>query len=159
MTIYDLLTLIPARTISVGFSSFSFVEDQDLKSAQVGYSVDDQGNDLTGTPPERWSKDWVVIGCDGLVGDPIFVNSADPLYPVFNSAHGEGAWDPIPIADNFRSFCLTMRLLLDMSRNRDNPVAYEANPLSETEKQGILTKISLLNPQCELEFWRIWLEQ
>ncbi len=39
-----------------------------------------------------------MIGTDEDLGDPFFVDLAEPELPVLTATHGAGSWDPEPVA-------------------------------------------------------------
>jgi hypothetical protein len=75
----------------------------ELEAGQVGYSVDVEGRSLIGGDG-GWRAEWVVIGIETLLGDPIFVDVTTPQLPVFTAMHGMGKWDPELIADSLEQF-------------------------------------------------------
>ena len=48
----------------------------ELSNAQLGYSINSDGNSLIGEENGDWKENWFVIGklCEDLCGDPIFVD-------------------------------------------------------------------------------------
>jgi hypothetical protein len=63
-----------------------------------------QARIFTGENAGDWKRDWFVIACEDLLGDPIFVDLSEPGLPVFTAAHGEGEWNPVLIASSLRGF-------------------------------------------------------
>src|SRR2546429_46628 len=45
-----------------------------------------------------WHSSWLITGDEGECGDPIFIDTAAPGYPVRTNGTGEGRWDPKPNA-------------------------------------------------------------
>lgn len=87
------------KTISIHlFSSEEFEE------GQLGYSVDEEGNSLTGNNEGDWKETWFVIGYDEDLGDPIFVDIEDKNYPVMTAMHGEGDWEPEVMFSSLNEF-------------------------------------------------------
>jgi hypothetical protein len=70
--------------------SFHIFLPDEIVDAQIGYSIDLNGNPLTGDNEGDWKESWFVIGHDLEVGDPIFVDLSNPNYPVFIAEHGLG---------------------------------------------------------------------
>jgi hypothetical protein len=62
----------------------------ELDQGQIGYSVDDNNNSLITGQEGDWKDEWLVIGVDGLIGDPIFVDTSSKKLQVLTAAHGEG---------------------------------------------------------------------
>ena len=74
----------------VDIEIFSF--DQ-LNKYQLGYSVDAEGNSLITGEEGSWQRNWIVIACDTLCGDPIIVDIKEDGYPVSTLIHGLGSWE------------------------------------------------------------------
>ncbi|MCU5459850.1 hypothetical protein OCA96_09205 [Bacillus cereus] len=72
---------------------------EEIEEGQLGYSVDDEGQSLTGNGDGDWKEGWIVIGIDLYLGDPIFVDSNDENCPVYTAMHGEGDWESECIAE------------------------------------------------------------
>ncbi|MFV5169711.1 hypothetical protein [Bacillus cereus] len=67
---------------------------EEFEEGQLGYSVDEKDNSLTGDSEGDWKETWYVIGYDENLGDPIFVDIEDKNYPIMTAMHGEGDWEP-----------------------------------------------------------------
>jgi hypothetical protein len=52
-----------------------------------------------------------VIGRDTALGDPIFLDTADPDLHILTDMHGQGEWCPDPIATNIEAFFATLEEL------------------------------------------------
>jgi hypothetical protein len=132
--------------VSLGWRTVTLIPAEELSEAQAGYSG------------PGWASSWLVIGYEDQLGDPIFVDRAVDSLPVFTAAHGEGEWDPVPIADSFDSFVAGLREVASVSAGREHPVGLETNPLPDAERQRVLLRIQELNPHADLEFWESWFE-
>ena len=70
------------------------------------------------------------------------------------AVHGEGAWEPYPIAQSLDAFAATLRAIKEISVGREYPVALESNPLSAAEKKRILHLIRRANSDdVDMDFW------
>ena len=141
----EALSRLSSAEVSIGFSSIEISPLQQLDALQEGYSGPD------------WRKGWLVIGHEGLAGDPIFVDLGDKQIPVFTAAHGTGSWSPVCLAESIEGFCAILEKLRRLARNRSNPVDLEANPITEKEMDGFLGDVAKSNPQAEVEVWRSWM--
>jgi hypothetical protein len=81
-------TAVPFDSVSIGYASIHLAPVAELAAAQQGYSVIPEGNEID------WCDEWVVIGREGMCGDPIFIDTDDDDYPVYTAAHGMGEWSP-----------------------------------------------------------------
>jgi hypothetical protein len=92
-----LLSEAPER-LAVGDGVIVLVKPEELGDIQLGYGIDRDGSKLSGDKPGDWRASWIVIGTDEDLGEPFFVDLAEPELPVFTAMHGAGAWDPRPVA-------------------------------------------------------------
>lgn len=85
-------------------TSIHLFSSEEFEEGQLGYSIDDKGNSLTGNNEGDWKETWFVIGYDEDLGDPIFINIEDENYPVMTAMHGEGDWKPEVMFISFNEF-------------------------------------------------------
>ena len=104
-----------------------------------------------------WPTSWITIGEEDELGDPIVCDTGAPPLPVLASVSGEGAWEPLPIADSIDGFLRALDVVEALAQGREHPVALESNPLSEIEERRALGALRLANPLAPMEFWRSWL--
>lgn len=90
---------------------------EEIEEGQLGYSIDEDGNSLTGDNEGDWKENWYVIGYDELVGDPIFIDIKNKKYPVMTAMHGEGDWEPEVIFWSFNKF-------LDLYHKKDGRTVF-----------------------------------
>lgn len=64
----------------------------------MGYARADDGTSFVTGKPGDWQRQWLVIGRDTLLGEPLFVDLSTAELAVFTAAHGQGVWRPDPIA-------------------------------------------------------------
>lgn len=77
---------------------------EEFEEGQLGYSVDEEDNSLTGDSEGDWKETWYVIGYDENLGDPIFVDIEDKNYPVMTAMHGGGDWEPEVMFSSLNEF-------------------------------------------------------
>ncbi|PED69388.1 hypothetical protein CON97_25455 [Bacillus pseudomycoides] len=77
---------------------------EEFEEGQLGYSVDEEDNSLTGDSEGDWKETWYVIGYGENLGDPIFVDIEDKNYPVMTAMHGEGDWEPEVMFSSLNEF-------------------------------------------------------
>jgi hypothetical protein len=145
--------------VSVGYNELTFFTVDELDEGQVGFSVDDNNNSLITGQEGDWKEEWLVIGIDGLIGDPIFVDTSSKQLQVLTAAHGEGEWEPIPIADTLDSFSDIIQKLKKISVNRTSPVDLEKNPISAKEKKQFIAEIKKNNANSDIDYWENFLEE
>ncbi len=74
---------------------FVLFKENEIENAQLGYSVDEQGNSLTENNEGDWQHGWVVIGYEEELGDPLIIDTSQEGYPILTAEHGAGDWEPI----------------------------------------------------------------
>ncbi len=146
-----------ASDISFGYREINFVNPDEINDAQVGYSVDWNGNSLITRQEGDWKENWLVIATDEL-GDPIFVDTNNSPRVVLSAPHGEGFWQPYAIAGTLNSFKKIITLLKEISKNREYPISLEENPLTDKKKKAILSEIKRKAPHTELWYWENFLK-
>lgn len=156
--IIDLINSFSIKEVSLGYRTVTLFLSEDLEEAQLGYSVDIDGQSLAGTDEGDWLSSWLVIGYEDETGDPIFIDTNDERLPVYTAMHGEGEWAPNKIAESINSFISALSYIREISIGRDNPVALENNPISSKKLNQITKLISDENKHIEMDFWESWLE-
>lgn len=149
---------LPMCEVSMGYQTIVFFNEKEIEEGQIGYSRDEKGNDLTGNKEEDWKSNWIVIGYDELLGDPIFIDIKDNDFPVYTAMHGLGYWEPEILASKFSSFVASLEIIIEVSKNRENPVALSNNKLSFFERRNIIKKIKNINPSTQSGFWKSFLK-
>lgn len=144
--------------VSLGSSTVYLFKDEEIATAQIGYSTDEEGNPLTGEDEGDWKESWLVIAYEDLCGDPIFIDTQEKGFPVYTAVHGEGSWEPVKIATSFSNFEKALSYMIELSKDRENPVNLENNPISEMEKESVLKRIRSDNEGLCADFWLDWLE-
>jgi hypothetical protein len=110
--------------IDIGESGIELFPLAELPRHQVGYSVDPQGNSLCDGELGSWKPSWIVIGRDTALGDPIFLDTADPDLHILTDMHGQDEWCPYPIATNIEAFFATLEELSQAGYQQDWPAMF-----------------------------------
>ena len=134
---------LPVDRVSIGYSSIELVRPSEIASAQQGYA----------NTSSDWQPEWLVIGYEGLCGDPLFIDTEDDDFPVYTADHGEGSWTPRLIAFSFRHLGQILDRLEQLSRGRSNPVELERHPLSDGERISFMEFIRRESPDVDFGFW------
>jgi len=145
--------------VSFGYSGLKLFAVEELDKCQTGYSSSPEGKSLCDGSPGSWRPEWIAIGHDTLIGDPIILDTAGSQLHVMTAAHGEGSWDPYPIASSLQAFAAALHVIHECSAGRENPAALEEKPISAQERSQALEKIQAANVgEINLEFWQLILE-
>jgi hypothetical protein len=148
-----------APELSFGYTTIHIYRPWELPSAQVGFSVSPTAESLVGDDDGDWRRNWLVIGYDESVGDPLFIDTSEEGYPVYTAMRGEGSWDPQCIAISLTAFAHALSAVAAVAKGREHPVALEQNPLTQSEKDIVLANIRQHNPNMDVRFWEILLHQ
>ncbi|KAB7709067.1 hypothetical protein F9802_02785 [Bacillus aerolatus] len=83
--------------------TFILFKENELEAEQLGYSVDERGNSLTGKAKGDWQEEWIVIGYEEDLEDPLIVDTSRESCPVLTAEHGTGEWEPIVLFHSLRN--------------------------------------------------------
>jgi hypothetical protein len=131
---------------------------EELEEHQVGYSRSREGKSLCDGRPGAWQPEWLVIGYETGLGDPIFIDTSVPALPVLTAMHGAGSWEPETISLSLQDFATALRAFQEVSVGRESPVALERNPLSSEERARALQRIAgAQGDEIDMGFWELLL--
>jgi hypothetical protein len=91
------------RPITVQDATFEIFHSSQLPAAQVGYSIDSEGEPMGGQGDGQWKPYWLAIGSDTELGDPLIVDLSSASLQVLTAAHGGGRWELDQVADSLES--------------------------------------------------------
>jgi hypothetical protein len=140
-------TEVPFDSVSVGYGSIHLWPVVELQAAQKGYGIIPEGGKTD------WRDEWIVIGYEGLCGDPIFIATNDANFPVYTAAHGTGQWRPKLLAATFRHFIEILQRLQLLARGRATPAEMARHPITKKEEESFLAFIRAGSPDARLTFW------
>lgn len=143
--------ILEAENITIAYSSIEFFKLNNLRKEQAGYRFNHIGRSLIGTKKGDWKKGWVVIGYDGSLGDPIFIDFDKPNLPVFTSMHGDGEWIETYIAISLDNFRIILNDLKQLKQEQKTGI-------SKTEIDMFLEKTKIENKYMDIEYWKIFLD-
>ncbi|ABS23567.1 thiamine transporter [Bacillus cytotoxicus] len=81
------------------YEIYLFHKDE-IEKGQIGYRYDKNNHSLIGENEGEWKESWIVIGYETDMGDPIFVDTDNALYPIYTANKGREIWEPVCIADS-----------------------------------------------------------
>ena len=140
---------VPFDAVSIGYRSIELAPVEQVEDLQQGYGIVPAGQTTD------WQDQWLVIGIDGLCGDPIFIDTSNESFPVFTAIHGEGEWSPELIASSFQHFVEILQRLQELARGRATPAEIKQHPLSSQERQAFIDFIRRRSPDTDLSFWEL----
>lgn len=153
----EFLSSLAIRSVSLGYKTVHLHLPSELPDAQLGYSVDPEGNSLIGKQDGDWKENWIVIGYEDLCGDPIFIDTSGDGFPVYTAMHGTGSWEPELIAATLTGLMGAMEIMAAVSVGREHPVALEAKAITPEVQSRTLEEIARINPGADMSFWELWM--
>jgi hypothetical protein len=143
--------------IAFGYAGLKLLSPDELEEGQAGYSLSEEGESLCDGKPGSWKAEWIAIGYDTSLGDPIILDTSNGQ--IMDAMHGEGSWEPYAIAKSLQAFAVALKEIKRASTGREYPVALENNPLPDEERDRILDMIRTASGDgINLEFWRLIME-
>ena len=77
------------QDIELGSYEIYLFSENELEKGQIGYRYDKHKNSLISKEGvENGKKEWIVIGYETDMGDPVFVNVAEDTYLVYTAERG-----------------------------------------------------------------------
>jgi hypothetical protein len=150
---------LPFHEVSFGYAELKLYSPAEMDEVQIGYARSVEGESLADGQPGSWKPEWIVIGNDELLGDPLILDTTNADYPVMTASHGEGSWDARVIASSLDAFAFALKTIRQLSAGRENPAKLEQRPLPEQERERALQAIRASNRgEIDLEFWSLILE-
>lgn len=92
------LTQLPFCEISFGYGGIRLFTPEEMDDGQVACSRSPEGKSFFDGQPGSWKPEWIAIGHDTLLGDPIILDTSIRELAVMTAMHGTGSWDPVIIA-------------------------------------------------------------
>lgn len=122
--------------IEIGLSEIHLFNKDEIEEAQVGYSVDGDGNKI-----EEWIGDnYIVIGNDSCCGDPIIIDIRDDNLSVYSMFHDD--WGSLQkIADSFEQYLDILKKIDDIDLS------------DEMEKDKLISQLKNIVPSEGFDYW------
>lgn len=146
------------KEVYFGSNGFSITDEAEIKDLQLGYSIQPDGSDLTGSGEGDWQKGWIVIGSDTEVGDPFFVDTSEPSNPVYTAMHGMGKWSPELVCNSLTSFIEVLSYLNSISEQDFARIDPDDNTITDPEELSTIEK-KLCDISGEKYYWQNFIEQ
>lgn len=111
------------------------------------------GGELSGPNEGDWQESWVVIGADTEVGDPFFVDTNDPSFPVYTAMHGMGEWSTELVSTSLSSFLESLAYLNSVGKQEHAQIDPDENTVTDPVKSTAIEK-RLLEISGEKYYWQ-----
>lgn len=127
--------------VEIGMSEIHLYSKDEIEDGQLGYRIDNKGNEI-----KEWIGDnYIVIGDDSALGDPIIVDINDDKLPVYNMFHDD--WSSL------------QKIAYDFNQYIDILNKIDGNDLSnEEEKDKLINEIVKIVPKDGQDYWKSLLQ-
>jgi len=90
---------------------------KELQQAQIGYSVDKNGANISGNTIGSWQRNWCVFAIDTELGDPYIIDLDDSMHQVFTAVFNEevNQWQTTLVASSLKGFIECINLLFEFT--------------------------------------------
>jgi len=161
ISMHRIIEIVKSKNIKEAFfgsHGFNIADEASIEELQIGYGIHPDGSDLSGSNEGDWQKNWVVIGTDTEVGDPFFVDTNEPLLPVYTAMHGMGEWDYEEVSTSLSLFLDVLIYLNSVSNQSFARINPDENTITDSEKlSDIENKLSRLSGKKD--YWKNFIEQ
>ncbi len=137
----------------IGYSGIRFKKLRDLDSVATGFEQDFEGMSFNYDRDKDWPKNWLLIGYDRVVGDPVIIDAKSENLVVMTAIKSE-KWQSFVIADSFTNFVKIVEQFKAISTGRENPEALQQNPYNSTELNQFMNSIRNSNPKTDVSYWQ-----
>jgi hypothetical protein len=143
------------RDVSIGYNGIELYGAEEIGQNQIGYSISTDGVSLVGTREGDWKNEWLVIGRETCCGDPIFIDTSGPEFPVYTAADGEGSWNPYLISGSYIGLLRIIEQLVIVATGREYPTRMKDNPMTQKEYDKFLDQVGKLSGLQDIFFWAL----
>lgn len=143
-----------------GSHGFCLFSKSNFDNEQLGYRVNPDGTNLTGTKEGDWLPTWYTIGRDTTVGDPFFVDTSRADYPVYTAMHGQGEWSPVLVSSSLHDFIASLKFIKDKSNQSEELIEPNDSTITDEDELDEIKShlVSLCGNESD-EFWDMIIEQ
>ncbi len=124
----------------------------ELDQVQIGFGVDHDGADLSGTNEGDWQPSWVVFAKDSELGDPYFVDINQEKSAVYTAIDDHGKWKVFNVACSLNKFLMCLDILAKESQQSCPQFVPDENSISQLDKLTAIEKKLIALSECET-FW------
>jgi hypothetical protein len=112
-----------------------FVDKKTFKKAQIGYSVDKNGSNITVNKLGSWQKSWCVIAQDTELGDPYFIDFDDKQLNVFTAVFNDevNQWQSTLVATSLQGFIECINLLHEFTQQSKAQLIPDSSSIFDLE--------------------------
>ncbi|MES0488559.1 MAG: hypothetical protein ABUK01_01105 [Leptospirales bacterium] len=153
MNYIDLLDEAKVKKTEIGYEGFELFQSDIIDEEQAGYSFDLDGNDLTGEEDGKWRKEWIVVGRDTSLGDPLLIDTSKKEFPLYTAVHGEESWDPVLLSPSLERFLKSLEILRKLETEFHRVKETKDVAAFESMRGLSLIEILRLNEGCDDSFW------
>jgi hypothetical protein len=132
-----------------------FSNDKSFKQAQVGFSIDKNGANITSNRAGAWQRTWLVIAKDTELGDPYYVDLNDENLTVYMAVFCESTnqWQSTLVASKLSGFIECISLLYNFTEQNQPQFIPNSSSIFDLEKLETFG-IQLATISENMDFWK-----
>ena len=130
-------------------------DESAIEKAQIGYSIDKNGANLTSSQQGAWQRHWLVIAKDTELGDPYYVELNNAALPVYTAIFNESTnqWQTTLVATSLAGFIESIDLLFHFTEQREPKFIADSTAIFDLEKLETFG-MQLANISENMDFWK-----
>lgn len=121
----------------LGPQGIKFITDERaIQKAQIGYSIDKNGANITSSQQGSWQRNWLVIAKDTELADPYFVEVNSTHLPVYTAVFNETTqqWQTTLVATRLTGFIECIDLLFHFTEQSEPKFVPDSTAIFDLEK-------------------------
>ncbi|MDG1751887.1 MAG: hypothetical protein P8I03_09545 [Thalassotalea sp.] len=129
--------------------------EKDFKQAQVGFSIDKNGANISGNSEGTWQRTWVVVAKDTELADPYYVDLNDENLTVYTAIFCEeiNQWQSTIVSSTLSGFIECISLLFNFTEQNQPQFIPDSSSIFDLEKLEIFG-IQLATISENTDFWK-----
>ena len=140
----------------LGPQGFKVLTDKkQLQQAQIGYSIDKNGVNISGDIMGSWQRTWFVVAQDTELGDPYFIDFDDAQLNVYTAVFNEevNQWQSTLVATSLQGFIECINLLFEFTQQITPQFIPDSTSIVDLEKLEIFG-MKLAEISENTDFWK-----
>ncbi|MBQ7410480.1 MAG: hypothetical protein IJW20_03755 [Clostridia bacterium] len=123
--------------VDVGVSTLSFYKKDEIEDAQIGFRYDNNKKEI-----KKWKgKEYVVIGNDSALGDPIIAKVDEKDIPIYSMFHDD--WSSFEkVAESFEQYIGILEMIEKTDLHRRDKII------------DLLDDIEEIVPEASYYYWK-----
>lgn len=130
-------------------------DEKSLQQAQVGFSIDKNGANISGDTVGTWQRSWLIIAKDTELADPYYVDLNDEQLAVSTAVFCQESnqWHSTLVATTLSGFLECISLLYHFTKQEQPQYIPDSNCIFDLEKLETFG-IELTTISETIDFWK-----